>query len=134
MKIQGQDKRALWFEENILYIYDQRKLPQSLEIYKAKTVDDVDHAIRTMVIRGAPAIGAAAVYGMVLGRKTIEKTAEQLRKTRPTAYDLFYAINHMLQAEKQGMDLEKVANEYVEDIIDRCKRIGEHQVYDKTLC
>ena len=126
MKIHGQDKRALWFEENILYMYDQRKLPQSLEIYKAKTVDDVDHAIRTMVIRGAPAIGAAAVYGMVLGQKTIEKTAEQLRKTRPTAYDLFYAINHMLQAEKQGMDLEKVANEYVEDIIDRCKRIGEH--------
>ena len=126
MKIHGQDKRALWFEENILYMYDQRKLPQSLEIYKAKTVDDVDHAIRTMVIRGAPAIGAAAVYGMVLGQKTIEKTAEQLRKTRPTAYDLFYAINHMLQAEKQGIDLEKVANEYVEDIIDRCKRIGEH--------
>ena len=126
MKIHGQDKRALWFQENILYMYDQRKLPQSLEIYKAKTVDDVDHAIRTMVIRGAPAIGAAAVYGMVLGQKTIEKTADQLRKTRPTAYDLFYAINHLLQAEKQGMDLEKVANEYVEDIIDRCKRIGEH--------
>lgn len=126
MKIQGEEKRALWFEENILYMYDQRKLPNSLEVYQAKTVDDVDHAIRSMIIRGAPAIGAAAVYGMVIGQKTIEKTAEQLRKTRPTAYDLFYAIDHMLTAEKQGLNLEKVADEYIEDIIDRCRRIGEH--------
>jgi S-methyl-5-thioribose-1-phosphate isomerase len=126
MKIRGQDKRALWFEDNILYMYDQRKLPHILEVFQAKTVDNVDHAIRTMVIRGAPAIGAAAVYGMVIGQKTVKKTADQLRKTRPTAYDLFYAIDYMLLAEKKGLDLKNAADEYVEDIIDRCRRIGEH--------
>jgi len=126
MKIQGKDKKALWFEKNILYMYDQRKLPNTLEVFTAKTVDDVDYAIKTMVIRGAPAIGAAAVYGMVLGQKEIEKTAEQLRKTRPTAYDLFYAIDYMLKASKIGKDLIVAADDYVEDIIDRCRRIGEH--------
>ena len=126
MKIQGQDKRALWFEKNILYMYDQRKLPGCLEVFKAKTVDDVDCAIRTMVIRGAPAIGAAAVYGMVMGEKELKKTADQLRKTRPTAYDLFFAINSMLKAKKQGKKLKDAADAYVEDIIDRCRKIGEH--------
>ena len=126
MKIQGKDKKALWFEKNILYMYDQRKLPNTLEVFTAKTVDDVDYAIKTMVIRGAPAIGAAAVYGMVLGQKEIEKTAEQLRKTRPTAYDLFYAIDYMLKSSKMGKDLIVAADDYVEDIIDRCRRIGEH--------
>jgi len=126
MKIQGEDKRALWFENNILYMYDQRKLPNSLEVFTAKTVDDVDYAIKTMVIRGAPAIGAAAVYGMVLGHKDIEKTSEQLRKTRPTAYDLFYAIDYMLKAYERGKNLVDEADDYVEDIINRCKRIGEH--------
>ncbi|RLF58421.1 MAG: S-methyl-5-thioribose-1-phosphate isomerase [Thermoplasmata archaeon] len=126
MKIQGKDKKALWFEKNILYMYDQRKLPNTLEVFTAKTVDDVDYAIKTMVIRGAPAIGAAAVYGMVLGQKEIEKTAEQLRKTRPTAYDLFYAIDYMLKSSKIGKDLIVAADDYVEDIIDRCRRIGEH--------
>ncbi len=126
MKIQGKDKKALWFEDNILYMYDQRKLPNTLEVFTAKTVDDVDYAIKTMVIRGAPAIGAAAVYGMVLGQKEIEKTAEQLRKTRPTAYDLFYAIDYMLKSSKMGKDLIVAADDYVEDIIDRCRRIGEH--------
>ena len=126
LKINGQDKRALWFENNILYMYDQRKLPQNLEIFKAKTVDDVDLAIRTMVIRGAPAIGAAAVYGMVIGKDTINETAEQLKKTRPTAYDLFYALEHMIQADNKGLNLKDVADEYVEDIIDRCLRIGKN--------
>jgi len=126
MKIQGKDKKALWFEKNILYMYDQRKLPNTLEVFTAKNVDDVDYTIKTMVIRGAPAIGAAAVYGMVLGQNDIEKTAEQLRKTRPTAYDLFYAIDYMLKASKIGKDLVDAADNYVEDIIDRCRRIGEH--------
>ena len=126
MKIFGEDKRALWFDRNVLYMYDQRKLPGILELFEAKTVDDVDRAIRDMVIRGAPAIGAAAVYGMVIGQKDIKRTADQLRKTRPTAYDLFYAIDYMMNAYNENKDLVAAADAYVEDIIDRCKRIGEH--------
>lgn len=126
MKINGKDERALWFENNILHMIDQRVLPSALEMFHAKTVDDVAFSIKTMVIRGAPAIGAAAVYGMVIGQSDIEKTAEILRKTRPTAYDLFYAIDFMIKEHEQGNDLLESANSYVEDIIDRCRKIGEH--------
>jgi methylthioribose-1-phosphate isomerase len=126
MKIKGEDRRALWFEKGLLKFIDQRKLPYSFEIFTARTVDDCAFAIKDMVVRGAPAIGAAAVYGMVLGANNYEKTAEKLRKTRPTAYDLFYAIDYMIEKIKNCEDPLESANKYVEDIIDRCRRIGEN--------
>ncbi len=126
MKINGEDKRALWFEDNKIVFIDQRKLPYELDYFIAKTVKDCAFAIKDMVVRGAPAIGAAAVYGMVLGSSNIEKTASILRKTRPTAYDLFYAIDYMIDKIKKGKDPLDLANNYVEDIIDRCHRIGKN--------
>lgn len=126
MKIKGKDRRALWFENGTIKFIDQRKLPYKLEIFTAKTVDDAAFAIKDMVVRGAPAIGAAAVYGMVLGENNLENAAEKLRNTRPTAYDLFYAIDYMIDKIKNGKDALNAANDYVEDLIDRCRRIGEN--------
>ena len=126
MKIEGKEGRALWFENNEIHFIDQRKLPYKIEMFTAKTVDECAFAIKDMVVRGAPAIGAAAVYGMVLGKKKLDKTAEILRKTRPTAYDLFYAIDYMIDKINNGEDAQEAADEYVEDIIDRCRRIGEN--------
>jgi translation initiation factor eIF-2B subunit alpha/methylthioribose-1-phosphate isomerase len=126
MKIKGKQWRALWFENGELKLIDQRKLPYNLEIFTAKNVEDCAFAIKEMVVRGAPAIGAAAVYGMVLGKDNIRKTAEILRKTRPTANDLFFAIDYMIEKIKIGENELNAANEYVEDIIDRCRRIGEN--------
>jgi S-methyl-5-thioribose-1-phosphate isomerase len=126
MKIEGEDRRALWFEDGAIQFIDQRKLPYKLEMFTAKTVEDCAFAIKDMVVRGAPAIGAAAVYGMVLGKKNVDKTAEILQKTRPTAYDLFYATDFMVKKIKSGEDALKVADDYVEDVIDRCHRIGEN--------
>ena len=126
MKIEGKEGRALWFEDGAIQFIDQRKLPYKLEYYTAKTVDECAFAIKDMVVRGAPAIGAATVYGMVLGINDLEKTAETLRKTRPTAYDLFYAIDYMIDKIKKCEDPLDAANEYVEDIVDRCRRIGEN--------
>jgi len=124
MKIKGKEGRALWFEKGAIKFIDQRKLPYKIEIFTATNVDECAFAIRDMVVRGAPAIGAAAVYGMVLGANNFEKTAEILRKTRPTAYDLFYAIDYMIDKIKKCEDPLDAANNYVEDIIDRCHRIG----------
>jgi translation initiation factor eIF-2B subunit alpha/methylthioribose-1-phosphate isomerase len=126
MKIKGKDQRALWFEDGKIKFIDQRKLPYKLEIFTAKNIDDCAFAINEMVIRGAPAIGAAAAYGMVLGKDNPGKTAEILRNTRPTANDLFYAIDYMINKIKDGIDALNAANDYVEDIIDRCRRIGEN--------
>ncbi len=126
MKIDGKEKRSLWFENGSIKFIDQRKLPYKLEFFNAKTVEECAFAIKDMVVRGAPAIGAAAAYGMVLGKESIEKTAMILQKTRPTAYDLFYAINYMIKEIKNGKDALNAANEYVEEIIDKCRRIGEN--------
>ena len=126
MKIEGEDKRALWLEGKYLKFIDQRKLPYKIEIFTAKTVEDVAFAIKDMVVRGAPAIGAAAVYGMAIGKENLKKTAKTLSSTRPTAYDLFYAIDFMIDKINNGEDEFETASVYVEDIINRCRKIGEH--------
>jgi len=126
MKINGKDYRALWMEGKTIKFIDQRKLPYSFEIFTAYNENDVAFAIKDMVVRGAPAIGAAAVYGMALGAKNEKKTAELLRATRPTAFDLFYAVDYMISALHQGNDPFNAASAYVEDMVTRCKKIGEN--------
>jgi S-methyl-5-thioribose-1-phosphate isomerase len=126
MKINGKDYRALWVEDKTIQFIDQRKLPYSFKIFSAKTIDDVAYAIKDMVVRGAPAIGAAAVYGMALGAQEAQKSAKLLKATRPTAHDLFYAVDYMLDAMKKGKDPYDTASVYVEDMIQRCKKIGEN--------
>ena len=96
-------------EADAVVMIDQRKLPAS-EIYvRCKTAAEVARAIKTMVIRGAPAIGVAAAMGIALGmRKSkvtgtqkfaaeFQKTCDMLAATRPTAVNLFWAIDEMLK-------------------------------------
>ena len=134
MKIEGKDRRSLWFEDNAIKFIDQRKLPYKIEIFTAKNVDDCAFAIRDMVVRGAPAIGAAAVYGMVLGVDNLEKAAKKLRKTRPTAHDLFYAIDYLFDKIKNGKDALDAANDYVKDIINRIVLSFTHNTFMITNC
>jgi translation initiation factor eIF-2B subunit alpha/methylthioribose-1-phosphate isomerase len=126
MMINGKDQRALWFKDNVLTLIDQRKLPYEYDLFHAKKVEDVEFVIKEMVVRGAPAIGATAAYGMVIGAERIEETADILQKTRPTAHDLFYAINYMKKSIENGISAKQAADRYTEDIISRCKKIGEH--------
>lgn len=126
MKIKGKQYRSLWFEKGVVNFIDQRKLPYSFEIFSARTVEDAAFAIKEMVVRGAPAIGAAAAYGMALEKKNLKQAAKVLQSTRPTAYDLFYAITYMITHIEHGENPVIAAHTYVEDIIQRCKQIGEH--------
>src|SRR4030095_10614569 len=95
-----------WKDEGIVMI-DQRKLP-SAEVYvTCKTAKDVAKAIKTMVIRGAPAIGVAAAMGIALGMKRrtatgtkqfvteFQRICDLMAATRPTAVNLFWAIERM---------------------------------------
>ena len=97
-----------WLDDgNICQMLDQRKLPHEVVYNDYTSYQEVADAIRTMVIRGAPAIGAAAAYGMALAcvhteetavsglRAELETAAEVLRQSRPTAVNLFWAINRM---------------------------------------
>ena len=66
MRIENKAYRTIWFEDNIVKIIDQTKLPHKFIIKDLKTVKDAINAIKTMEVRGAPLIGATAAYGLVL--------------------------------------------------------------------
>jgi len=123
------EMRAVWFEDGIVKLIDQRKLPLHFEIFEASTPEDVAFAIKEMVVRGAPAIGITAAYGMAQGwlqRRNMDEVFEILKNTRPTAHDLFYALNFMREGISRGGDAVKLAEEYAESIIEKCRKIGEN--------
>ena len=66
MRIENKEYRTIWFENNLVKIIDQTKLPHQFRIKELKTVKDSINAIKTMEVRGAPLIGATAAYGLVL--------------------------------------------------------------------
>lgn len=120
---------ALWYEAGIVKFIDQRVLPEKLEFFNAKDYRDVAFAIKDMIVRGAPAIGAAGALGMAQAyeqRRDMKEVAQVLRATRPTAHDLFFGISLVENAIKTGEDPVKAAKGFVEDLVDRCRRIGEN--------
>ena len=119
MLVEGKEMRSLWWDDTLKLI-DQRKLPFQLKIFEASSVEKVAYAIKRMVVRGAPAIGCAAAYGMALAEDK-EKAARMLKRTRPTAHDLFYAVDYMTENEGRI----EAAHRYVEDIVEKCRKIGE---------
>jgi translation initiation factor eIF-2B subunit alpha/methylthioribose-1-phosphate isomerase len=124
--------KTVWFENKNVMLIDQRKIPEKIEIYIAKDYEEVAYAIEAMIVRGAPAIGVTAAYGMaqaVLQNKELDKVFERLKKTRPTAYDLFYALNYMKENLK-NKDPIMLAEEYAASITLKCEKIG---VYGNEL-
>ena len=102
------DIKAVWMEGEVVKFIDQRPLPHSFEIIDARSVEDVARYIRDMVVRGAPAIGVAAAYGMALaglGGLDLDEAARTLGGTRPTAQDLFHAIEHMKREIEGGHEI-----------------------------
>jgi methylthioribose-1-phosphate isomerase len=99
---------VIWHEDRVLLI-DQNRLPLKYTFVEISCSADMERAIKTMIVRGAPAIGVAAAYGMYLGAREIltsdrdtfltqlEEVAQRLRQTRPTAVNLFWAISRMLK-------------------------------------
>jgi methylthioribose-1-phosphate isomerase len=103
MKIEGKDYKTIWFENNIVKIIDQTKLPHIFLIKELKTCDDAVNAIKNMEVRGAPLIGATAAYGLVLSiienndLDFLKKSSEKLINSRPTAINLKWAVDRMLR-------------------------------------
>jgi methylthioribose-1-phosphate isomerase len=97
--------KPVWWEDGFLYYIDQRKLPGELVIEKTRDYNIVAEAIKELAIRGAPAIGIAAAYGIVLAslkNKNIEEAAKVLKMTRPTAVNLFWAIDRMMNLQDRS--------------------------------
>src|SRR5207245_11689748 len=121
--------RTVWFDEGIVKLIDQRYLPFEVRVYEAKTYEDVGVAIEDMVVRGSPAIGATAAYGMAQAAHQgldLNAAADRLRKTRPKGHDLFFAVDWMMKAASAGDDLDQVGERKGLDNIAQCSQVGIH--------
>ena len=102
MKIQGKEYRTIWYEGNVVKIIDQTKLPHKFIIKDLQTVKDAINSIKIMEVRGAPLIGGTAAYGIALAVKEnnssdfIKKSAKELIQSRPTAINLKWAVDRMM--------------------------------------
>lgn len=101
--------RSFEWRGDHLALLDQRALPLEDRWLECRNWHEVAEAIRNMTVRGAPAIGIAAAYGLVLAKEDFEAAAEGLAASRPTAVNLFHAINQMVNAHAAGRDLEQEA-------------------------
>ena len=136
MKIEGKEYCTIWFENNVVKIIDQTKLPHKFIIKDLKTVKDSINAIKTMEVRGAPLIGATAAYGLVLAilenndQSFLKKSAEELINSRPTAINLKWAVDRMIN-KLSGVNSDKIleialneAKKICEEDIKFCENIG----------
>jgi methylthioribose-1-phosphate isomerase len=135
------DFRTIWLtEDGFVEVLDQRILPHKLEIIKLTSYAETVVAIKNMTVRGAPLIGATAAYGIYLAvREMIEKQLdgdfldlafEELRASRPTAINLFWALERMRECLDNSdnflSDALNQANAIVSDDIETCRMIGIH--------
>ena len=136
MKINGKSYKTIWFENNIVKIIDQTKLPHQFVIKELKTVKDSINAIKHMEVRGAPLIGATAAYGLVLSiienndLSYLKKSSEKLINSRPTAINLKWAVDRMMKKllGVNNSDILKIALDEAKAITiedeNFCKNIG----------
>ena len=136
MRIEGKSYKTIWFENNLVKIIDQTKLPHHFIIKDLKAVKDAINAIKTMEVRGAPLIGATAAYGLVLSiiekndLSFLKKSSEELIASRPTAINLKWAVDRMMKklSGVNNKDILKIALDEAKAITEEdekfCKNIG----------
>ena len=130
-KVDGKviDIRAVWFEKDKVMMIDQRQLPEKIVIVSFTDYRDVAESIRNMTTRGAPSIGGTAAYGMclaALAKADLDEAAKVIKAARPTANDLFFAVDYMLEKLKKGEDPIVAADGYAQSMVDKCTKIGEY--------
>lgn len=149
MLINGNHYHTIWVKEDdtkTVQIIDQRLLPFEFKICDLKTVEQTYTAIKDMWVRGAPLIGVTAAYGMYLGllsledqsdwQRKINKIAGYLESARPTAVNLKFAINLILDKIKIKESIQEkieiafeTANQLKKDEIENCRLIGENGIH-----
>jgi methylthioribose-1-phosphate isomerase len=120
MNVNGTPMRTIWVEPDgsTVGIIDQTQLPHRFATVRLTSLDDAARAIRTMQVRGAPLIGAAAAYGVCLALKAdasdeaLERACATLMATRPTAINLKWALDEMVKAVRNRPRQERVAAAY----------------------
>lgn len=136
MNVQNKHYRTIWLQGTTVHMIEQNRLPFQFDIFESKTCNETCYAITTMITRGAGAIGAAAGYAMAQAANEankndyindLDKARKQIESTRPTAYDLFHAVNEVYLAAQISIEkaFEK-AEELAEININACRQIGVH--------
>jgi methylthioribose-1-phosphate isomerase len=139
--------KTVWWEDEAVCLIDQTRLPFETVVIRCTNVDAVAEAIRTMQVRGAPAIGVSAAYGLALAARLhpalcvselqteIERAARQLASTRPTAVNLQWALDRQLRLSRgyDGTDPDELADMLLDEAIliatedeAACRAIGRH--------
>jgi methylthioribose-1-phosphate isomerase len=139
MKISGTHYRTIWpTGTGSVRVIDQSRLPFEFATVDLDNLDDAARAIRTMVVRGAPLIGAAAAYGLALAIQSdpsdahLDLAAQTLQATRPTAHNLSWALTRMRRALAGVEPPERAdaafreAGRICDDDIEQCRAIGSH--------
>lgn len=135
MRIRGKHYKTVFWEDDSLCLINQPLLPHRLEIVRYTDYRDAAAAIRTMVVRGAPAIGATAAFCMALAARQgvdLNVAASVLSDTRPTAQDLFYGIETIRKAAEGVIASPAIASVTLEAAMEvasryesACEAIGE---------
>ena len=139
MKISGTHYRTIWpTAAGSVRVLDQSRLPFEFSTVDLDTLDDAATAIRSMVVRGAPLIGATAAYGIALALRSnpsdahLDEAAQILRATRPTAQNLGWALTRMrsalagVAAKKRANLAFREAGLICEADVEQCRAIGAH--------
>jgi len=135
MKVGTKNYRTIWMKGSSVFMIEQNLLPFTFSIFEAKTCEDTCMAIRTMITRGAGAIGAAAGFAMAQAfietsdqkdKNAIDVARKLIESTRPTAYNLFYATKRVHEAglisiENAIAEAQLIADENIEE----GRKIGE---------
>jgi methylthioribose-1-phosphate isomerase len=114
---------------NALDLLDQRLLPREVRWVSCGDAHEVAVAIRDMIVRGAPAIGVSAAFGVALAAQRgddVNAAAAELRASRPTAVNLMWALDRMLAARDAGRDLTAEAESMFREDVEANKRIGQY--------
>ncbi|MBI2657705.1 S-methyl-5-thioribose-1-phosphate isomerase [Candidatus Woesearchaeota archaeon] len=145
MLVNNQSYRTVWMQDPSVYMINQQLLPHRFEIYESKNHLQTADAIRSMIVRGAPAIGAAGAFGIAQAASEftgkdfdnfkihLKKAEHVLKSARPTANDLFYGVDFVMKKTFDNFDAGiakkyavNAANEYADWNAELCRQIGEH--------
>lgn len=121
--------KTLYWKNNSLYILDQTRLPDEVTYVECKTYPEVIYAIKTLMVRGAPAIGVAAAFAMALAEiagEDLKKAAQYITAARPTAVNLFWAVDRILKAKSAGKSALDEALLMFQEDIETNKAIGRY--------
>jgi len=138
MNVNGKRYRTVWFKDGTVYLINQTLLPFEFHVHEARNHRDTCTAITTMIVRGAPAIGAAAGFAMAQAfleapneafHTYLANAKKEIESARPTGQNLFYAVRRVYDyALKQSnpraaavTEAQRIADEDVE----HCRKIGE---------